>query len=215
MLTYIYADELAKDTKLEHSMFQDRAWQFKERLNWDVSIDEDGHERDEYDRMNPLYVIWKTVDGLHGGSMRVMPTTAPCLVNDHFTDITGGPITSPLIWESTRFCLSPRAGRDAGRISAALMLAACEIGVGFGLKHGIGVFDQRMERVYSRIGWPPDVLGASGEGRERIAVGTWDFSEAIRHKLCLRAGVSPQLSRLWFNRRFGAVPQEVEMAQAV
>lgn len=214
MLSYIYADELAKNPELEKSMFQDRAWQFRDRLKWEVSIDDAGYERDEYDRTNPLFVIWKTPDGLHGGSMRVLPTTGPCLVNGHFTHITGGPIVSPLIWESTRFCLSPRARAEAGRISAALMLAACEIGLGFGLKHGIGVFDRRMERIYARIGWPPALLGSAGEGADRISVGTWDFSEAIRQRLCLKAGLSPQLSRLWFDRSFGISRTPLAVADA-
>lgn len=214
MLTYLYAADLARDARLERSMFCDRATQFRDRLRWDVSVDAQGRERDAYDDMHPLYVLWKMPDGLHGGSMRVLPTTGPCMANDHFAHIAGGPIVSPLIWESTRFCLSPRAGKDAGRISAALMLAACEIGLGFGLRHGLGVFDERMVRVYGRIGWPPEILGSDGFGRARVSVGLWEFSEAIRQRLCLRAKISAQLSRHWFNSGFGNPMGQVSLAQA-
>lgn len=213
MLTYLYAEELARDRRLSRSMFRDRAIQFRERLGWEVEVDARGEERDAYDAMNPLYVLWRLADGRHGGSMRILPTTGDCLVNDHFAHLTGGPIRSPLIWESTRFCVSPRAGAEAGRVSAALMLAACEIGLRFGLRHGVGVFDARMVRIYRRLGWPPDLLGQSGEGRARIAVGLWEFSEAVRQRLCLRAGVSPALSALWFERSFGRQPASV-LAQA-
>lgn len=214
MLTYVYADQLACDQRLERSMFTDRTVQFRDRLGWEVTVDERGYERDMYDAENPLYVIWKTPDGLHGGSMRVLPTTGPCMANDHFSHVAGGRIVSPLIWESTRFCLSPRAGDQTGRISAALMLAACEIGMNFGLKHGLGVFDARMERVYARIGWPPDVLGSDGEGRNRVSVGLWEFGQDIRQRLCLRAHVSPQLSLHWFNASFGNPMGQVALAQA-
>ncbi len=203
MLHYLYADELNTKPILKNAMFRDRAVQFSERLGWDVSVDVYGEERDEYDEMNPLYVIWELPDGRHGGSMRALPTTGPCMTNDHFKDITGGDISSPLIWESTRFCLSPNVDDQAGRVSAAVMLAGCEIGIKFGLKHAVGVFDARMVRIYRALGWSPDVLGSSGEGRSRVSVGLWEFSEDIRQTLCTKAGVAPDLSALWIDRAFG------------
>ncbi|MCL4113491.1 UNVERIFIED_CONTAM: hypothetical protein GTU68_062462 [Idotea baltica] len=203
MLTYLYADQLVQNPKLYNSMFTDRAWQFRQRLKWDVDVDDTGFERDEYDDMNPLYAIWQKPDGTHGGSMRAMPTTGRCMVNEHFSNVAGRKISDPKIWESTRFCLSPDLGEQAGRISAALMLAGCEVGIGFGLHRAIGVFDPRMVRIYRRLGWPPEILGTTGAGRDKIYVGLWDFSQTVRHTLALNAGVSPQISTLWFQRAFG------------
>ena len=59
MLRYVYADELHKFPKLAEGMFRDRADQFKTRLGWDVHVNEKGEERDQYDDLNPLYVIWE------------------------------------------------------------------------------------------------------------------------------------------------------------
>jgi N-acyl-L-homoserine lactone synthetase len=202
MLTYIYATDLARNPELQSRMFRDRADQFKHRLGWDVATDSRGYEQDECDAMNPLYVIWRNADGGHGGSMRVLPTTGPCMTNDHFSAITGGAITSPLIWESTRFCLSPRAGSKSARISAALMLAGCEIGLRFGLKHAIGVFDPRMVRIYRTLGWAPELLGSQGTGRSKISVGLWEFTEATRTTLAQRAGVTMAQSDQWFQQSF-------------
>lgn len=213
MLSYVYAQDLARDPRLAASMFRDRANQFHTRLGWDVQVDDNGEERDEYDAMNPLYVIWKTADGLHGGSMRVLPTTGPCLANDHFADIAGGRIVSPLIWESTRFCLSPRTTHDAARVSAALMLAGCEIGLNFGLRHAIGVFDARMVRIYRHLGWAPEILGTTGSGAQAVSVGLWDFSVETRYCLAHKARVSPQLSQLWFDRSFGPVMGQRPLAE--
>ena len=204
MLRYVYADQLEANPSLRKSMFRDRARQFHDRLNWDVSVDGQRCERDEYDAMNPMYVIWQSREGLHGGSMRVLPTTGPCMVNDHFSHIAGGAITSPLIWESTRFCLGADVGRDAGRISAAIMLGGCEIGLNFGLKHAIGVFDPRMVRIYRNLGWSPEILGSDGTGRGKICVGLWEFSQATRIRLAQRAGISTELSQHWFDRAFAA-----------
>ncbi|QJF52428.1 acyl-homoserine-lactone synthase [Roseobacter ponti] len=203
MLRYLYADQLSQFPLLAETMFRDRADQFKTRLAWDVTIDADGLEKDEYDALNPLYVIWEKPDGTHGGSMRFLPTTERTMVNDHFTDLMGGgTITSPLIWECTRFCLN----RDApGTVAAALMLGGGEIMNGFGVRHFVGVFDARMVRIYRMIGSSPEVLGSEGEGRDRISVGLWEFSPDAQAKVARRAGISPKMSRMWFERAFGTV----------
>ncbi|WP_323768358.1 acyl-homoserine-lactone synthase [Marinovum sp.] len=207
MIRYLYADELAREPALQRAMFRDRADQFHSRLGWDVTVDANGEERDGYDAENPLYVLWQTGDGGHGGSMRFLPTTGPTMVNDHFGHLTGGGrIESPLIWECTRFCLSRGA---SGQVAAALMLAGGEILRNFGLRHLVGVFDARMVRIYRRIGASPELLGREGEGRGRVSVGLWAFSETARAEVACRAGISPAQSAAWFEQAFGAPAQAV------
>ena len=83
----------------------------------------------------------------------------------------------------------------------------------FGVEHFVGVFDARMVRIYRMIGSSPEVLGSEGEGREQISVGLWHFAEAAKDKVAARAGISPTISRMWFDRAFGEnLP--VELAQA-
>ncbi|MGB3245805.1 MAG: acyl-homoserine-lactone synthase [Sulfitobacter sp.] len=209
MLRYLYGSDLHKHRRLATAMFADRADQFRTRLGWDVSVDDTGAERDEYDAMNPLYVIWETPEGGHGGSMRFLPTTGPAMVNDHFGHLIEGPIKSPLIWECTRFCLSRGA---PPHVAAALMLGGGEIMRGFGIRHFVGVFDARMVRIYRMIGASPEVLGSEGEGRERIAVGLWAFEDQAQARVARRAGITPQQSRMWFETSFGKNRQE-EWAQ--
>ena len=183
-------------------MFRDRADQFKIRLNWEVNVDAHGFERDEYDDLNPLYVIWENADGTHGGSMRFLPTVGRVMVNEHFPHLLGGgSISSPTIWECTRFCLSRGANP---KVAAALMLAGGEIMEGFGVEHFVGVFDARMVRIYRRIGSSPEVLGQEGEGRVQISVGLWHFASVAKAQVAQKAGLSPEISRLWFDRAFGS-----------
>ncbi|AEI95024.1 MULTISPECIES: acyl-homoserine-lactone synthase [Roseobacter] len=211
MIRYLYADQLDQHPTLRDSMFRDRADQFKTRLGWDVDIDEDGFERDQYDALNPLYVIWENADGSHGGSMRFLPTTGRTMINEHFTDILGGgTITSPLIWECTRFCLSRGA---QSKVAAALMLAGGEIMQNFDVAHFAGVFDARMVRIYRLIGSSPEVLGSTGNGRDKISVGLWEFTPDAQAKVAAKAGLSLELSRLWFNRAFGTTSEQ-PLAQA-
>ncbi len=201
MIRYLYADELENYPRLKASMFRDRAIQFRDRLGWAVTVNADGEERDQYDDLNPLYVIWERADGTHGGSMRFLPTTGRTMVNEHFSELLGGgTIESPEIWECTRFCLAPGA---EPRVSAALMLAGGEIMTGFGIRHFVGVFDARMVRIYRLIGAAPEVLGTEGSGKEAVSVGLWHFSERLQMQVALSAKLSPELTRSWFDRAFG------------
>jgi len=182
-------------------MFRDRADQFHHRLGWEVTVDDNGFERDSYDDLNPLYVIWEQPNGLHGGSMRFLPTTGQTMVNHHFLNLTDGvAIQSPFIWECTRFCLAPQAD---GRIAAGLMLAGGELMRAFELSHFVGVFDARMVRIYRMIGASPEISGQTGEGRDRIAVGLWEYNPESRARVLQKAGLSSDLSQRWFERSFG------------
>ncbi len=201
MLRYVYADELHRYSLLSEGMFKDRADQFKTRLGWDVQVNSRGEERDQYDELNPLYVIWEETDGSHGGSMRVLPTTGPVMINDVFGHLTGGsPVCDPRIWEVTRFCLSRAASPHT---AGAIMLAGGELMEKFGLTHIAGVFDARMIRIYRMIGSSPIVLGSEGQGREQVSVGLWPYSAEDCNRVASRAGVSRELSKLWINAAFG------------
>lgn len=212
MIRYIYGNDLHKFPKLARTMFLDRADQFKTRLGWDVTVDAKGFERDDYDAENPLYVIWENADGSHGGSMRLLPTIGRTMVNDHFSHLTDGVrIESPLIWECTRFCLSRNATPG---VAAALMLAGGEVMQEFGIEHYVGVFDARMVRIYKRIGSSPDILGQEGQGRSMIAVGLWEFTAEAQAKVAKSAGISPELSKRWFELSFGEIIDEAGMIAA-
>lgn len=203
MLRYLYADQLASMPRLRDGMFSDRAEQFSHRLGWEVTVGPDGHERDAYDDLNPLYILWELPDGTHGGSLRLLPTTGPTMLNDHFSHLADGVrIESPLIWECTRFCLAPGAGAN---VSSALMLGVLEVGLNAYLTHIAGVFDARMVRVYARVGWGPTVLGTDGTGRDAISAGLWPCEESYRARLLSKAGVTSEVSRHWYDRSFGRV----------
>ncbi len=200
MLRYIYGDDLCQVPMLKSTMFRDRADQFKTRLGWDVKVNENGEEIDQYDALNPLYVIWQMADGTHGGSMRFLPTTGSTMVNDYFSHLTNGVrIESPFIWECTRFCLSRNAG---AQVAAALMLAGGEVLRGFELQHFVGVFDARMVRIYRMIGASPTILGSDGDGRDRTSVGLWEFRDELHAKVLQSSGLTDTLSRAWFEKSF-------------
>lgn len=183
MLNTVYGNELSESPKLAHTMFTDRAKQFKERLAWNVCVDQNGHEKDEYDALNPIYLIWERVDGSHGGSLRFLPTVCRTMINDKFSQHLGFNVRSQSIWECTRFCLSPDADH---LVSWNLLMGALEIGLEYSVEQFVGIFDERMVRVYRRLGWRPEVIGKFEMDGVTTYAGLWPVKEQARHDLVSR-----------------------------
>ena len=132
--------------------------------------------------------------------MRFLPTSGRTMINEHFSHLLGGAkIESPFIWECTRFCISPRADR---RAAAALVLGGGELMDNFKLSHFCGVFDPRMERIYRLYHVEPDVIGSTGEGKDRIGVGLWEMKPQAWAPTLTRLGIDRDTSLAWFDRSF-------------
>lgn len=189
MLHFLSGKELLRKRSIRDSMFKDRAELFGERLGWDVNIDQNGHERDAYDAENPLYIIWTLENGLHGGSMRILPTVGNTMLNDHFTHLSENVrIKSPFIWECTRFCVPHRV--SSRRISAIILHSVCVLGRESNLTYYAGVFDRPMDRVYKRIGWEPDVIGYEQHQKSVTCLGLWPIEAAAERRLENSSGLS-------------------------
>lgn len=174
MLDFLYGDTLSTKPELARSMFRDRAAQFNRRLGWDVSVNSNGEELDEYDQINPLYVIVSDHERNHQASMRLLPTTGRTMLHDQILGLANGVrIQSPFIWECTRFCASPNA--SAGAI-AMLLAAGGKLMDEFSIEHFIGVFDRKMLSVCRRIGSVPRVMGWHQDDKNEISVGLWQYS---------------------------------------
>ncbi|WP_112322021.1 acyl-homoserine-lactone synthase [Oceanibium sediminis] len=203
MIRYLYANQLSQYPRLAETMFRDRASQFIDRLKWDLQTSAEGWELDEYDRMNPLYVILEGADGAHAASMRCLPSIGRTMVNDHFRHLNHGiAIRAPFIWECTRFCIAPGACSAAVNRAGALMLAGQELGLRFKLTRALGVYDASMIRIYHNIGWVPEFIGAEGEGHDRICLGLWAFSPELRDRVAEKAGLDPAIAAGWFDAAF-------------
>lgn len=167
-------------------MFEARRRLFAERLRWDVTVDERGWERDQYDKLQPLYIVSVDGAGRHQGSLRMLPTTGDTMLRDVFAEAFDGTvIESPFIWECTRFCVeaAPPGERTAAglrRVTTALMLGSCEIALSAGVEHVVGVFDKRMIPIYKRGGWAPEIVGEARDAQDApVYLGIWEVSEEI------------------------------------
>lgn len=189
MAICIYGDDLHIHSELSHQMFSDRALQFHHRLRWNVTINEFGEEKDEYDLLSPLYLIDTDQFGKHRGSMRFLPTSGDTMMADHFPALAASAsFHKPLVWECTRFCLAPNhMGLSAQRLLAFGAIIMRE----FRLDAFVAIYDARMERVYKRLGALPERLGEMTDlNGNTIRSGLWRYSDNDYQKLLGLAGVT-------------------------
>lgn len=202
MFKLIYGDDLFDFPQLANDMFQDRRQQFHDDYGWDLDVDNLGREIDEYDLMNPLYVILRDNNGRHLGSGRLMPTTGPTMIADHFSDLTDGvEIESPLIWEVTRVFVA-RRGQDSIRNAAALMWAGCQIGMRAGVQFYVGVTAATMARVFTACGWKSEIIGRRTTEKDgEICACLWEINQEICDRLARKAQIDPGEVNLSVYRR--------------
>ncbi|KPF41507.1 acyl-homoserine-lactone synthase [Rhizobium sp. AAP43] len=202
MFITLQAHQYSQFPELVDHMFRLRKEVFADRLGWSVPVCGD-HERDCYDDLFPVYLVWCNNQGTRlYGSMRLMPTTGPTLLYDvfHATLPTDVNLVAPGIWEGTRMCIDETAiAEDFPDLSPAdafsrLLLALCECA----LHHGIGMmlsnYEPHMRRVYRRAGVAVDELGrAEGYGRLPVCCGAFEVSGAVLNSMRQATGITEPL----------------------
>lgn len=145
-------------------MHQLRARVFAGRLGWQVKI-EYGRERDEYDALDPTYILALTDLGEVAGCARLLPTLGPTMLSQTFPRLLpGGRLRgkSTMI-ESSRFCVDTRGEGRGGRFlhEATLTMFAgiIEWSMSNGFDEIVTATDVRFERILQRAGWPMTRLG--------------------------------------------------------
>ncbi|MCL6283133.1 autoinducer synthase [Ruegeria sp. 2012CJ41-6] len=144
-------------TNILEDMYQLRARVFGGRLGWEVNV-EDGKEIDDFDHLDPAYVVGLDDDGNVVSCVRALQTTGPHMLSDVFSAILDGepPIRSASVWESTRFCVDTNRltrGKDRNSVSYAtceLMIGSLEFARQSGIKDIVTVIDPVMDRVLKR-----------------------------------------------------------------
>jgi len=166
-------------------MFQLRARVFHRELGWNVNVS-GGRERDGYDDLWPVYIIYTDRERREvKGSLRLLPTTGPTILADFFADTKPDAVNlvAPTIWECTRFCLDDQLlNRDSEEIlfaSTVLIIALGDLAMNTGIESIIGNFDAPMLRLYRRIGCEVEILGSTRRYGRPIYLGLHPISATV------------------------------------
>lgn len=195
MFFLIQATDYNRHRNLLDQMYRLRKRVFHDELEWEVPVIGD-HERDGYDDMKPAYLLWtdEQKQTLYG-SLRLLPTTGPTLLNDVFRKTYPNDIDlcHPTIWEGTRMCI------DAEEIAAdmpeidpqdamcMMLLALAECALDNSIHSLVSNYEPHMKRIYNRAGAPLNEIGkADGFGRRPVCCGLFEVSRrtinAMREK---------------------------------
>ncbi|WGS02988.1 acyl-homoserine-lactone synthase TraI (plasmid) [Bradyrhizobium sp. ISRA443] len=145
-------------------MHQLRARVFAGRLGWRVKI-EYGRERDEYDALDPTYILALTDRGEVAGCVRLLPTTGPTMLSQTFPQLLpGGRLRGKsTMAESSRFCVDTRGEGRGGRFLHEATLTLFAGMIEWSMLNGFNLVatatDVRVERILQRAGWPMRRLG--------------------------------------------------------
>ncbi|MEA3082776.1 MAG: acyl homoserine lactone synthase [Paraburkholderia sp.] len=168
---------------------------FKDRLGWDVSVSGE-LEFDEFDALEPSYLLSMDRHGTVNGCVRLLPTTGPNMLRDIFPSfVTKGAVPrSERVWEASRFAVGKNASTaetEAGvsQTTYDLLIGVLEFGLSNGINTIACVVDVRMERILRRVGWQLERLGSAHRIGNTIAMaGQLDVSAQILRALESRAG---------------------------
>ena len=192
MILVIEPHNASRHKQLLQSMFKLRARVFRDKMKWDVNV-VDGMERDEYDDLDPVYIVLtdETASEVYG-SLRLLPTTGPTLLANTFSDTLpdAANLTAPTIWECTRLCIDDKLVGDRPEnlllASARLIEGLGEVALKAGIETVLGVFEPMMLRVYRRIGCTLEILGCTRRFERPVYLGAFAVSEEILKDVKLR-----------------------------
>lgn len=161
MIDIVTREELERRPTDQKAMYRLRSRVFGERLGWDVKV-WNGMERDEFDALDPVYLLAFDAIGVLVGTWRFLPTTGPYMLRDIFSQLLDGRPApcDPRAWEGSRFAVdckqSTRNGLGTpGQFTAEIFCAVVEFALALRLKEVVTVYDARVARLLPRIGCDP------------------------------------------------------------
>ncbi|MEJ2058927.1 MAG: acyl-homoserine-lactone synthase [Gammaproteobacteria bacterium] len=183
-------NEIGNDTVSAMLRFRKRV--FADKLSWEVDT-QDEMERDDYDALDPLYLVAESETRGVCGCMRVLPSTGPMMVSDTFGFMLNGVDAphDPSVWEISRLAVLPseQVGTGRGRvnlcpITMGLFRTAYDVARERGIQRYIFVTSVGLERLLRRLGMPVSRFGTGKAQRigDVLSVVLWvDINDQFYH----------------------------------
>jgi len=139
-------------------MHRDRKLVFVDALGWRLSTPGSWIEVDEYDNDQAVYLMARDEEsGAHVGSVRLLPTTGPHLLEGVFASLClDGCPRADDVWEISRLVSSPAIGQPGTRVLRVhrmLALALVEFALLNGIRHYVLVAESQRVPALLSIGW--------------------------------------------------------------
>ena len=161
-------DVVLPETRLNHAallmqMHHDRKRVFVDRLGWSLPSPKSWLEVDDFDNQSAVYLVARSpVTGDHAGSVRLLPTTQPHMLDTLFSELCAGDVpVGEDIWEISRLVTSPPdvAGTSILKLHRLLALALLEFAALNRIRRYTLVTEAARVPALLSIGWPVVPLG--------------------------------------------------------
>ena len=195
MIHVIQAVDFDRHADLLRQMHRMRARVFGGRLGWDVHCAH-GEERDELDGASPVYLVHTSSENVVDGSCRLLPTTGPTLMERCFVDTMPdvAHLSSPSIWECTRFCVEHTAVevRDSrvSRVTLSLIQTIVRVSAESGIDSILANFDLRTMRICRKAGFRVEPLGVTHRFERPVYLGSFSIKDSADALGSLYSGVT-------------------------
>lgn len=181
-----------RDGSLNHqtaiAMYRFRHEVFHNRLGWDV-VSDNGMEHDEFDELDPVYVLAKS-DLEVKGCCRLLPTTGAYMLKDTFPQLLYGQAAPqhPDVWELSRFAVATDETDGTGFGLSEMPIEMIRLAILFARENGIrryvAVASLSLERMLRKFGMDITRFGAPVRiGRVMTVAGTLEVDEMTEFSL--------------------------------
>jgi acyl-homoserine lactone synthase len=143
-------------------MHHDRKQVFVDRFGWHLPAKGSWLEVDQFDDDFAVYLLARSPEGRHQGSVRLLPSSRPHMMSTLFSHLCpGGVPVGDDCWEISRLVTSPAdaAGTLALKIHRLLAIALVEFALDNGIKRYTLVAEPQRVPALLSVGWPVIPLG--------------------------------------------------------
>jgi acyl-homoserine lactone synthase len=162
MVDVVTANNRHKFHDMLDVMHRDRKQIFVDTLKWNVPVIDGKYEIDQFDNSDAVYLL--ALDEKkqeHLGSVRLLPTTKPHLMDSVFPMLCdGGVPKGEDIWEITRYCVGPQLrGKKAWMAQSYLAVGMVEFALLYGITHYTCLAEMSFLSTIMAVGWECEPLG--------------------------------------------------------
>ncbi|HEU0098192.1 MAG TPA: acyl-homoserine-lactone synthase [Allosphingosinicella sp.] len=143
-------------------MHHDRKQVFVDRFGWRLPAKGSWLEVDQFDDDYAIYLLARSSEGRHQGSVRLLPSSRPTMLNTLFSDLCPAGVPSgDDCWEISRLVTRPAdaSGTTILRVHRLLALALVEFAESNGIRRYTLVAEAHRVPALLSVGWPVTPLG--------------------------------------------------------
>lgn len=143
-------------------MHHDRKQVFVDRFGWRLPAKGSWLEVDQFDDDYAIYLLARSPEGRHQGSVRLLPSSRPHMLSSLFSHLCpAGVPSSDDCWEISRLvtCPADASGTTVLRVHRLLALALAEFAESNGIRRYTLVAEAHRVPALLSVGWPVIPLG--------------------------------------------------------